>query len=104
MGCAKAKVRITNPKLPSKYRESEPLADTGGVYTIVSAESLADIESFDKMEFCSIGNQKLIREVGVSVIEIRGRRWLTNVILGDERDTEVLGVTTLGRLGLQIDP
>ncbi len=106
MGCTKAKVRIVNPRQPSRYREGDLLADTGAVYTVVSGKSLAElgIESVDKMEFCSINNQKLIREVGVSVIEIMGRRWLTNVIFGEDTDTEVLGVTTLEQLGLQIDP
>jgi len=106
MGYTKVKVRITNPKQPSRYRETELLVDTSAVYTVVSAKSLTElgIESIDKMEFYSINNQKLIRKVGVSVIEIMGRRWLTNVIFGEETDTEVLGVTTLEQLGLQIDP
>ena len=33
-----------------------------------------------------------------------GRKWLTNVIFGEDTDNEVLGVTTLEQLGLQIDP
>jgi len=56
------------------------------------------------MEFYSINNQRLARDVGVSLIEVMGRRWLTNVIFGEEGDNEVLGVTTLEQLGLQVDP
>jgi len=29
------------------------------------------------------------------LIEVMGRRWLTNVIFGQDDDAEVLGVTTL---------
>jgi len=56
------------------------------------------------MEFYTITNQRLTREFGVLLIEVAGRRWLTNVILGEGKDNDVLGVTTLEQLGLQLDP
>jgi len=106
MGYTRVRVRIAHPGQPSKYRETELLVDTGAVYTVVKAKDLRElgIESVDKMDFYSINNQKLTREVGVSIIEVMGRRWLTNVIFGEEGDNEVLGVTTLEQLGLQVDP
>jgi len=106
MGYTKARVRISNPNQPSKYCERELLVDTGAVYTVVNAMDLREIgiQSVDKMDFYSINNQKLTREVGVSVIEVMGRRWLTNIIFGEEGDNEVLGVTTLEQLGLHVDP
>lgn len=106
MAYTKVRARISNPAQPDRYREKELLVDTGAVYTVVKAKDLHDlgIESVDKMEFHSISNQRLMREVGVSLIEVKGRRWLTNVIFGNEADSEVLGVTTLEQLGLQVDP
>jgi len=106
MGYTKVKVKVANPSQPARYREAELLVDTGAEYTVVSKRSLRDlgIESVEKMEFCSINNEKLIRDVGVSVVELMGRKWLTNVIFGEDTDNEVLGVTTLEQLGLQIDP
>lgn|SRR3990170_1227895 len=106
MGYTKVKVKIANPKAPERFRETELLVDTGAIYTVVDGKSLRQIgiESMDKMEFYSINNEKLVREVGVSVIEVMGRKWLTNVIFGEQADNEVLGVTTLEQLGLQIDP
>ncbi len=106
MGYTKVRVRISNPDQPSKYREIELLVDTGAVYTVISARLLREIgiQSVDKMDFHSISNEKLTRGVGVSIIEVMGKRWLTNVIFGEEGDNEVLGVTTLEQLGLQVDP
>lgn len=106
MGYTKAKVKIANPSQPARYHEVELLVDTGAVYTVVRGRSLRDlgIESVDKMEFCSINSEKLVRDVGVSVVELMGRRWLTNVIFGEDTDNEVLGVTTLEQLGLEVDP
>ena len=106
MGYTKVMARIVNPKEPKRYREVELLVGTGAVYTVIDGTSLRqiEIESVEKMEFHSTSNEKLVREVGVSVIEVMGRRWLTNVIFGEEGDNEVLGVTTLEQLGLQIDP
>ncbi len=98
--------KISNPTQPRRYREKEFLVDTGAVYTVVNAKDLRDvgIETVDKLEFYSISNQKLTRDVGISMIEVMGRRWLTNVIFGSDGDNEVLGVTTLEQLGLQADP
>jgi len=106
MGYTKAKVKIANPSQPTRYRDVELLVNTGALYTVVNGRSLRElgIESVDKMEFYSINNEKLIRDVGVSVVELMGRKWLTNVIFGEDADNEVLGVTTLEQLGLEIDP
>lgn len=60
--------------------------------------------SAERMVFHSIGNEKLVRDVRVSLIEVMDRRWLTNVIFGQDDDTEVLGLTTLEQLGVQVDP
>jgi clan AA aspartic protease len=106
MGYTKVKVRISNPTEPTRFHEKEFLVDTGAVYTLVNGKILTEIGIgiVDKMEFRSINNQKITRGVGVSLIELMGRRWLTNVIFGEEGDNEVLGVTTLEQLGLQVDP
>jgi len=37
------------------------------------------------------------------LIEVHNRRWISNVIFGEEGDNEVLGVTTLEQLALQVD-
>jgi len=106
MGYTKVKVEISNPSEPSQSRIRELLVDTGAVYTVVNGRLLREIgiRPVDKMEFRSISNEKLIREVGVSGIQLAGRRWLTNIIFGEDGDNEVLGVTTLEQLGLQVDP
>jgi clan AA aspartic protease len=106
MGYTKVKVKIANPQQPGRFHEAELLVDTGAVYTVVNGRILTDlgIEPVDKMEFYSINKQRLVRKVGVSIVEVMARRWLSNVIFGEENDSEVLGVTTLEQLGLEIDP
>jgi len=106
LGYTKVTVKISNPADPSISRQNELLVDAGAVYTVVNGRTLRDvgIRVVDKMEFRSNSNEKLTREVGVSEIEVMGRRWLTNIIFGEDGDNEVLGVTTLEQLGLQVDP
>jgi predicted aspartyl protease len=106
LGYTKVVARVSNPSQADRYREKELLVDAGAIYTVVNAKDLRDvgIESVDKMEFYSINNQKLTREVGVAIVEFMKRRWLTNVIFGNEGDNEVLGVTTLEQLGLHVEP
>jgi clan AA aspartic protease len=106
LGYTKVKVKLANPNQPGRYQEVDLLVDTGAIYTVLNGKKLRElgIESVDKMESYSINNQRLTRDVGVSLIEVMGRRWLTSVIFGEEGDNEALGVTTLEQLGLQIDP
>ena len=51
-----------------------------------------------------MNKQKIERDVGVAIIELKDRVAGTNVVFGEENDTPVLGVTTLEELGLEIDP
>lgn len=104
MGYVRLPVRVSNPEDRSKY--VDVLVDTGAVFTLISKETLqkVGIKPVEEMEFTNINKQKIRREVGVAEIEVQGRRWLSNVIFGHESDVEVLGVTTLEQLGLQIDP
>ncbi len=106
MEYTKVKSKIANPVQLNRFLDAALPVDTGAVYTLVNGNSLKDIgiESVDGVDFYSINNQKLTRRVGVSIIEVMGRKWLTNVIFGEEGDTEGVGVTTLEQLGLEIDP
>ena len=106
MGYIRLPVKVSNPDDRSKYVDINLLVDTGAVFTLVSKQTLQGIgiKPVEEMEFVSISNQKLKREVGTAYIEVEGKRWLTSIIFGEEGDVEVLGVTTLEQLGLQVDP
>jgi len=106
MGSTKVRVKVINPRDERKFAEMELVVDSGAVYTVIDGRKLRGmgVESTEKMEFHFISNEKVIRGVGISGIEVMGRKWLTNVVFGEEADNEVLGVTTLAQLGLQIDP
>jgi len=66
MGYTKVRVRIPNPTDEKRFLETEILVDTGAAYTVISSKRLKELgmESAERMVFYSIGNEKLIRDVG----------------------------------------
>jgi len=106
MGYVKVKVKIRNIHKPELEAEMELLADTGAIYTIVKRERLQrlDVKPRGKRRFKTADGRVIEREVGAAEIEIKGQSAYSVVILGEESDTEVLGVTSLEELGLQVDP
>jgi aspartyl protease family protein len=106
MGYVKVKVKIRNIHKPELKAEMELLADTGAIYTIVKRERLQrlDVKPRGKRRFKTADGRVIEREVGAAEIEIKGESVYSVVILGEESDTEVLGVTSLEELGLQVDP
>jgi clan AA aspartic protease len=105
MGCVKVKVEIRNIHKPELEDEMELLADTGAIYTIVNREKLhkLEIKPRGKRRFKTADGRVIEREVGAAEIEVKGQSVYSVVILGEESDTEVLGVTSLEELGLQVD-
>ena len=106
MGFVKVRVKIGNPEKPGISREVELIADTGAIYTVVSRKILEElgIQKRGKRKF-KLANGKIVeREVGIIEIEVKGTVAYTTVVFGDENDTQVLGVTALEELGMQVDP
>jgi len=106
MGFVKVRVKIGNPEKPSVSKEVELIADTEAIYTVVSKKILEElgIRKRGKRKF-KLANGKIIeREVGIIKIEVRETVAYTTVFFGEENDTQVLGVTALEELGMQIDP
>jgi aspartyl protease family protein len=106
MGCVRVKVKLRNIHKPELEAEMELLADSGAIYTIVKREKLEklDIKPRGKRRFKTADGRVIEREVAAAEIEIKGQSVYSVVILGEESDTEVLGVTSLEELGLQVDP
>ena len=106
MGYVKVKVTVRNIHKPDLESEMDLLVDTGAIYTVLSRENLLElgVEPRDKRRFKTADDRVIERDVGAVEIEIDGHSTYSIVILGEPSDTEVLGVTTLEELGLQVDP
>ena len=76
------------------------------IYTIVKKKTLEELEikPIGKRKFKLANGEIIERHVGICRIDIKDLFTHSIVVFGDEKDIEVLGVTTLEELGLQIDP
>ena len=106
MGYVKVKIKIRNIHKPELEAEKELLADTGSIYTMIRRKFLGElqIQPRGKRKFKTADGGLVEREVGAAEIEINGQSTHSTVILGENSNVEVLGVTTLEELGLQVDP
>jgi aspartyl protease family protein len=106
MGYVKVKVTVRNIHKPNLESEMDLLVDTDAIYTVLSRERLLelDVEPRDKRRFKTADGRVIERDVGAVEIEIKGHSTYSIVILGEPSNAEVLGVTTLEELGLQVDP
>ncbi|MEM2204156.1 MAG: aspartyl protease family protein [Sulfolobales archaeon] len=86
-------------------REVTLLADTGAIYTVLPRSLLEElgVKPIGKRRFRLADGRVVEREIGLIGIEIGGRAVHTIAVFGDE-GTHLLGVVTLGELGLQVDP
>ncbi|MGC9346413.1 MAG: aspartyl protease family protein [Candidatus Bathyarchaeales archaeon] len=105
MGYVKVKVKVRNIHKTELEAEMELLADTGSIYTIIRRKRLEElgIKPRGKRRFKTADGRIIEREVGAAEIEILGQSVYSVVVFGEESDAEVLGVTSLEELGLQVD-
>ncbi len=95
-----------NPCNFSRFLELELLVDTEGTYTWIQhckPENLG-IRPISRRRFRTIEGRVIEREVGEAVIECLGERATCIVVFAEESDVEVLGVTALENLALEVDP
>jgi len=106
MGYVKVKVKVRNIHKPELETEADLLVDTGAIYTILRRERLEKlgVEPRDKRRFKTADGRVIERDVGAVEVEIDGHSTYSIVVFGEGSDAEVLGVTTLEELGLQVDP
>jgi predicted aspartyl protease len=106
MGYVKVKVKVRNIHKPELEDFVELLADTGSIYTILKRERLEklNVKPRGKRRFKIADGRIIEREVGAAEIEINEQSTYSIVVFGENSDVEVLGVTTLEELGLQVNP
>jgi len=100
------KVKVRNIHKPELEAEAELLVDTGAIYTILRRERLSGIgvEARDKRRFKTADGRVIERDFGAVELAIKEHSTYSVVVFGEGSDAEVLGVTTLEELGLQVDP
>jgi len=106
MGYVKAKATVRNVYNPKLQAELELIADTGAIYTIINRKQLETlkIKPIGKRKFKIADGKTITREVGIAQIEINKEITHSIIVFGEPADAQVLGVTTLEELGLQVDP
>ncbi len=106
MGYTIAKVRLYKSHDLSKYLDLDLLVDTGSTYTWVKCDKLRElgIKPMDKRKFRTIEGRVIEREIGEVIIECLGEKATCLVVFAEESDFEVLGVTALENLALEVDP
>ena len=103
MGITKASVTVLGD---SAHSEVELIVDTGSILTWVRSDRLKSIGAKPRREkeFRTIEGKIIRRKTGPATVRYDGVEADVEVVFGEESDAEVLGVTALGSLGLQIDP
>ena len=106
MGFVRMIVGLENVAKPAARRDVELLVDTGALYSMVPAAVLREIgvEPYETMDFELADGTVMKREVGEVRFRLNGRRAVSVVIFGQEKDASVLGVVTLEVMGLEVDP
>ncbi|MCD6470854.1 aspartyl protease [Candidatus Bathyarchaeota archaeon] len=104
MGVIKVKFGIFNPLVPRGSVEVEGVVDAGAMYSVIPRKILEELEvkPLERRKFRAFGGY-IERDIGEVGIELMGRRTVT-VIMGEEEDITVLGVTALEAFGLEVDP
>ena len=105
MGVIKVKFGIFNPLVPRGSVEVEGVVDTGALYSVIPRKKLEELEvkPLERRKFRAFGGY-IERDIGEVGIELMGRRRTVTVIMGEEEDITVLGVTALEAFGLEVDP
>lgn len=106
MGFVTLTVRIANFIDRTRVEETEMLADSGALYSVLPAELLdrIGVVPTHTEEFELADGRIIERRVGVAHVTVRNRQAAANVIFGEAGDSTLLGVVTLEELGFVIDP
>lgn len=106
MGVTKIKLVIKNTARPSRKAEGDFLVDSGAHYTVVPAKLVRKIglKKAHEQEFVLADGRIVKRAIGSALIQFQNRELAVPVVLGEENDGALLGVTTLESFGLMLDP
>lgn len=106
MGMTEVRLKVKNPRAPSKSYEADFLVDSGATYTVVPAAILKKlgIESEGEVTLYLADGRPVKRKIGNALYEYEGKERAAPVIFGKRGDNNLLGTFTLEALGLTLDP
>jgi aspartyl protease family protein len=106
MGLTQIEIEIANPSRPARTEKLEFLVDSGAIYTVAPTRVLRrlGIRPLVKEEFILADGSKVVRRKGGALFKLGQRVGVSDVIFGEESDSQLLGALTLGALGLSLDP
>jgi aspartyl protease family protein len=105
LGLTKARVIVESPEAKAS-KEVELIVDTGSTFTWIDRRALEGVGVRPRRtrQFKTIDGRTITRDVGVATIRYEGFEGVVEVVFAEEGDAQVLGVTALETLGLEIDP
>lgn len=103
MGMTKASVTVVGE---AAAKEVELIVGTGSILTWIKSDFLEALggKPRKEKEFRTIEGKVIRRKTGPATIGYDGVEADVEVVFGEEKDAEVLRVTALESLGLQVDP
>lgn len=98
--------KITVRGETNRFREVELLVDTGSVFTWIRGRVLDELGVRRRRlrRFRTIDGRMVERWTGVTTIMYESYEGDVEVVFAEDGDAEVLGVTALETLGLEVDP
>ena len=106
MGLVYVKMKVRKSKRSKRFIEQDFLVDSGATFTVVPATVLKrlGIEPDDTQDFVLANGQRITRKLSDAYFELGEKGGYSKVIFGQRTDSRLLGILTLGILGLVLDP
>ena len=106
MGLAYLEIDVGNPADPDTTERVQFLIDSGAVYSVVPTPVLEGlgIRPLSEQQFRLANGTTMTRKRGIALFRYEERVGGSDVIFGEEGDSNLLGATTLESLGLILDP
>lgn len=106
MGLTYLTLEIANPTEPARHEDLECLIDSGAFHTIAPAHLLQrlGIPVRGEQRFRLADGRSIRRRIGTAQFRYLERVGGATVIFGEEGDSQLLGVSTLESMGLELDP
>ncbi len=89
-----------------QFEQVDALVDTGATFTVIPSAILdrLGVEPSQRARFRLADDTVIQRPIGETQVRIEGQTFSTTVVFGDDDGTALLGVYTLERALLAVDP
>ncbi len=106
MGMTTVSLKIKNPQDPTKMYEGEFLVDSGAQFTVLPEKVWKSLKlSVQREQNFSLADGTVVsRKIGSAFVEFQNVETATPVVLGQAKDSFLIGVITLEALGLTLNP